>query len=147
MLKSLQQLFKTDQPTIEKSQQIDFICAVLLLEIAAADGKWQEEEILNIKAILIAKFQLTDAQSHTLIEQAKQSQQQATDLYQFTREINSQFDYPERCQLINKLWQVAFADNIIDPYEEQRIRKIADLLFVDHSDFIHGKIHAKANKS
>lgn len=148
MLKSLQQLFNAHPISdTTREKHIDLTCAILLLEVAAADGKWQEEEIATITDILSAQFNLSVDDSKSLISNAKQQQQQAIDLYQFTRDINEHFNYSERVQLISKLWQVAFADNIIDPQEEHRIRKIADLLFVDHSDFIHGKVNAKANKS
>ena len=38
------------------------------------------------------------------------------------------------------LWEVAFADQVIDKYEDYTIRKIADLLYVKHKDFIKAKI-------
>jgi len=38
------------------------------------------------------------------------------------------------------LWQVAFADGHLDPYEEALVRKIADLIYVPHRDFIQSKL-------
>ena len=38
------------------------------------------------------------------------------------------------------MWQVAYADNVLDPIEEAIIRKVAELLYVNHSDFIRAKL-------
>jgi uncharacterized tellurite resistance protein B-like protein len=45
--------------------------------------------------------------------------------------------------LIIDMWAIAKADGVIDPMEEFVIRKVADLLYVSHSDFIYGKVHGK----
>ena len=43
------------------------------------------------------------------------------------------------------MWAVAHADNEVHPHEEYVIRKVADLLYVSHSDFIRGKLmHGQA---
>ena len=41
--------------------------------------------------------------------------------------------------MIENLWAVAYADNHLDPYEELMVRKISDLIYVSHSDFINAK--------
>ncbi|POB71843.1 hypothetical protein CRN59_01860, partial [Vibrio vulnificus] len=38
------------------------------------------------------------------------------------------------------MWEVAHADGEIDPLEDAVIRKTAELLYVDHSDFIRAKL-------
>jgi uncharacterized tellurite resistance protein B-like protein len=41
------------------------------------------------------------------------------------------------------MWRVAFADRRLDKYEEAQIRKIADLLYVPHKDFIRTKLRVQ----
>jgi uncharacterized tellurite resistance protein B-like protein len=41
------------------------------------------------------------------------------------------------------MWIIAKADGVSDPMEEFVIRKVADLLYVSHSDFICGKVHVE----
>ena len=48
----------------------------------------------------------------------------------------------ERCTLIEQLWDIAYADGVIDKYEEAAIRKVSELLYVPHSDFIKAKLMA-----
>ena len=44
------------------------------------------------------------------------------------------------------MWTIAFADEEIDKYEEYLIRKISDLTYVSHSDFIKSKLRAKNDR-
>ena len=45
--------------------------------------------------------------------------------------------------LIHNMWEVAYADGHIDRYEEHLIRKVADLLYLSHVDFIKSKVNAR----
>ena len=42
------------------------------------------------------------------------------------------------------MWAIAYADGDLDKYEEYIIRKVADLLHVSHSDFMHAKHTARS---
>ena len=44
------------------------------------------------------------------------------------------------------LWRVAYADGCLDPYEEALVRKIADLIYVPHRDFIRTKHRVRDGK-
>ena len=41
------------------------------------------------------------------------------------------------------MWRVAFADGEIDRYEDGVIRRVAELIYVAHSDFIRMKLDVK----
>ena len=45
--------------------------------------------------------------------------------------------------LVDCLWEIAFADGRVDHFEENTIRKIADLIYVEHKDFIKSKIRVR----
>jgi len=51
----------------------------------------------------------------------------------------------QRYQLIEAMWQIAYADKVIDPQEEAVIRQVAELIYVDHSEFIRAKLSAQSN--
>jgi uncharacterized tellurite resistance protein B-like protein len=42
------------------------------------------------------------------------------------------------------MWRVAYADERLDKYEEHLIRKISDLIYVSHRDFIRTKHSARS---
>ena len=41
------------------------------------------------------------------------------------------------------MWEVAFSDNVINAYEEHLIRRVADLIYLPHVQFIEAKHIAK----
>ena len=41
------------------------------------------------------------------------------------------------------MWKIAYADGNIDKDEEHIIRKVSNLIYVAHSDFIKAKINAR----
>ena len=57
--------------------------------------------------------------------------------------INEKYTKKQKIKLINMAWQIARADNFVDKYEEHRIRKLSELLYLKHSDFIKEKIKTK----
>ena len=38
------------------------------------------------------------------------------------------------------MWRIAYADGNVDKYEEHIIRKVSNLIYVSHSDFINSKL-------
>jgi uncharacterized tellurite resistance protein B-like protein len=44
------------------------------------------------------------------------------------------------------LWELAYADGELDAHEEHRIRRLAGLLHVSHSEFIRTKLAAQPDK-
>ena len=80
-------------------------------------------------------------------ELAKQKSDESTSLYEFTREINDKYEYDEKVKLIEDLWRIAYSDGQLDKYEDYVIRKIADLIYVTHSDFIKSKLSVKNQPS
>ncbi len=80
-----------------------------------------------------------------MLELAEQAQREATSLFQFTDLIRDHYSYPQRVALIEAMWRIALADNRLDRYEEHLIRKVAELLYVSHRDFIGAKLHVQGD--
>ena len=118
-------------------------CIALLLETSMADNLLDESEIKTLKATLINDFKLEETEIDELIEISKKNVDDSTSLYDFTRDINDNFESEERIKLIESMWKIAYADGNIDKFEEHIIRKVSNLIYVSHSDFIKAKISAK----
>ena len=80
------------------------------------------------------------ANTHDL---AEQEAREASDYYQFTSIINRRFSHPQKIHVVELLWEIAYAEAAANPYEEHLIRKLADLLYVDHRDYITAKLKAR----
>ena len=122
----------------------ELAAAALLVEIMNADHELSPEESESIKSILFETLFITAEVANELLVTAKQQVRTATDLFQFTEVINKNYQYEEKETLIESLWKVAYSDKQLDKYEEHMIRRIADLLYVSHSDFMQTKNRIKA---
>jgi uncharacterized tellurite resistance protein B-like protein len=54
--------------------------------------------------------------------------------------INDSYDYEQKIELIENMWRIAFSDKRLDKYEDHLIRKVSELIYVSHSDFIKTKL-------
>jgi len=126
------------------NNQIQLVTAALLIEVAMADNQFSENEFTNLRHSLTKRFSLTENDVNILIENAKSESHRATSLHQFTNLINQHCSSEEKFALITAMWEMAYADNDLDKYEDYTIRKVADLIYVSHSDFIRAKSVVKA---
>lgn len=117
--------------------------AALLVEMMNQDEKVHETERQAVRKALKDKFSLSDDETTELYHLAEDEVKDATDYYQFTKLIAENFSQPQKIQVIELLWQVAYADNHLDSYEEHMVRRIADLIYVPHQDYIRTKLKAQ----
>jgi uncharacterized tellurite resistance protein B-like protein len=89
------------------------------------------------------QFGLEAAQVDTLMALAAEEARLATDYFQFTSLINKNFSAEQKVQVVEYLWQVAYADGHLDAHEQHFMRKIADLLYVSHADYVGAKQRAR----
>jgi uncharacterized tellurite resistance protein B-like protein len=123
-------------------RSIELCAAVLMLEISLADSQLHEDELRVIEQAIQRNFHLGTDEVDTLLELARKEVDHAVSIHDFTRLIKDSLDMTEKIRLVEMLWRVANADGVIDKYEEYFIRKIADLLYVPHKDYIKAKLRA-----
>ncbi|WP_347331839.1 TerB family tellurite resistance protein [Marinimicrobium locisalis] len=121
------------------SEQKQLAVAALLIEVGTADRLLDETELQTLRTILQRKFNLEPEKLNELSALAKAEQDDATSLHQFTSQINDACTQDEKYDLIKSMWEVAYADNELDKYEEALIRQVAELIHVSHSMFIHAR--------
>ncbi|MCW4631793.1 TerB family tellurite resistance protein [Marinomonas rhodophyticola] len=126
---------------VEQGEQISYQKAVaaLLMEVMLADHHVSEKEESQVKRLLRDVSELGD-DVDILFEEARAGVEEANDLYQFTKVINETATLEQKMSLLRGLWYVALADGNIDAHEDHRIRRISELLFMPHSEFIQAKL-------
>ena len=127
----------------EKISSLDKACSALLIEVAYADKIFDESEIISLKESLKETYNIDEQIIDELISDAKKTIDESTSLYEYTRVVNDEFDYPDKLELLSRIWKLAFADGNLDKYEDHLIRKISDLIHISHSDFIKIKLDNK----
>jgi uncharacterized tellurite resistance protein B-like protein len=121
---------------------IELATAALMIEISLADDHIHDEERRVINNLLRSDFELEQDDIDELIALAEKEVDHAVSLYEFTRLLNDSLSMPAKINIIENLWRVAYADSVVDKYEEYYIRKVADLLYIAHSDYIQSKLKA-----
>lgn len=128
-----------DESGPETQHSYELATAVLLVEMARADADVTTDEIKAIINVVSQSFELSKDESSALLEVAQSRADESTSLHEFTSTLKEQLDKPQRCRMIELLWQVAYADGELDRYEDHFVRKIADLLYLKHSEFMQAK--------
>ena len=146
MLKAIRDFFDASVGAgggIGDRHSIEVATAALLVEIVRMDGQTQPAERDAVLNAVRGKFGLSPAEAQTLVDLAEAEARQAHDYYQFTSIINRRFTQPQKIRVVQLLWEIAYADADASPFEEHLIRKLADLLYVEHHDYINAKLEAR----
>ena len=135
---------KVSQDTQQKPEfEIELIGAVLAYEIARSDGDISDSE-LNLLIEEIKKISIevnkTDEEILSIIETYSKN---SVSFHEFIADINNDFSKEEKLSLISFLWDVAYADSILDVDEERLIRRIADLIRIKDVEVLRLKDRAK----
>ncbi|MDE0269909.1 MAG: TerB family tellurite resistance protein [Gammaproteobacteria bacterium] len=138
-------LERIQTPATDDSPQttVELAAAVLLVEVAWADHHVADAELRAIERSLKAVLQISGEDLRALIDESRKAQRESVGLHRFTRAIVDAWSAEQRFELLVQLWRLAYCDAGLDKYEEATVRKIADLLYVDHPRFIAAKLKAK----
>lgn len=117
--------------------------AVLLIEVMKSDADSTGHEQSTILKILKERFYLSDEEVAQLSELGHQTAMAANDFHQFTSLINRELELSEKVRIIEYMWQAAYADSQISAHENHLMRKIAELLYIPHGDYVAAKMCAK----
>ena len=146
MINTIRKFFKSNENSKSdnlEGNQDELAYASLLIEVIKSDDHFDQREHDELLNILSTKLSIDEKALGELSELAQKKSDESTSLYEFTREINDKYQYEEKVQLIEDLWRIAYSDERIDKYEDYVIRKVADLVYVTHSDFIKSKLKVK----
>jgi uncharacterized tellurite resistance protein B-like protein len=131
------------QPGAVSQHALHVATAALLLEMMRMDSSVTAAEMATVAQALQTRFGLAAQEVDTLMSLAAEEAKQATDYFQFTSLINKHFSREQKIEVVENLWQVAFADGHLDAHEQHFMRKIADLLYIAHADYVAAKQRAR----
>ncbi len=113
--------------------------AAVLLEIAHADGTFSPAEGTDVVSYLRRAFRLDDADARELIEAAGEIRAHTIDHFALTNFIRKNAPLSERIEIVKTMWRVAYRDGRLSDYEGYLVRKLADLLGLEHHVMIEAK--------
>jgi uncharacterized tellurite resistance protein B-like protein len=127
-----------DQDLSRGKDELQLAVAALLLEAAmVVDGRFDERERAIIRGILQQRFGLSSADAQELLAAAERRVEGTAQLFGFTRTINRRLARERKVEVIEMLWEVAYADGVLDPLEDSLLRRVGGL--IDVSDHERGE--------
>ena len=122
---------------------VELAAAVLLFEVAWADHRISDIELATVRRTLVHEFGIDETTVDTLVAESRSQHEDSVGMHRFTRALVEAWSAEQRLQLVVQLWRLALCDEGLDKYEDAAIRKIAELLYVSHTDFITAKRQAQ----
>lgn len=132
--------FRTPQPQQPPADWLRLATAAMLLEIAHADGSFSPAENEDLTSYLIRTFSLDAGAARELMASADEIRGQTIDHFALTNTIRLQAPLEERIEIVKTMWRIAYADGKLTEYENYLVRKLADLLGLEHHVMIDAKV-------
>ncbi|QUM76540.1 TerB family tellurite resistance protein [Moritella sp. 24] len=146
MFNKLQDLFQqltdgTSATSAFTTKEFELSMAALLCEVANADNIKSESESITKSNQLSLLLNVNIERANELLEIAEKDSEEAVSIYEFTSKLRKA-EYKHKLDLVESMWHVAYADGVLDPYEEALIRQVSELIYITHTDFIKAKLAA-----
>jgi uncharacterized tellurite resistance protein B-like protein len=117
--------------------ELQIAVAALLIETAQVENALGDGERQLIDRLLERRFGVSAEEARALEQIAERRAAHSAQLYSFVRTVNDRVPRERRIEIIEMLWEVAYADGVLDPLEDSLLRRIGAL--IDVSDHERGE--------
>jgi len=118
---------KSDTVSFEPTE-LQIAISKILVRTAKIDDEFHILEEQKILELLTKYFSLNDEDSKNLMELGISEEKSATDLYAYTNTIKKSLELNERKKIIEMMWQIIVTDDNFDPYENNMVWRVAELI-------------------
>jgi uncharacterized tellurite resistance protein B-like protein len=123
--------FKKKIQTIEKTNnnfEVELTASILAYEIARSDGDISESELSLLYDEIKKISAKVGKKEEKILEIIEGYSKNSVSFYEFINDINKNYSKEDKLSLIQFLYDVAYADKILEVSEERLIRRIASLI-------------------
>ena len=134
MFEKLKKIFETNNSEINSVDDtlISYLVS-LFVEVSRVDYKIDEKEINFIIEILAKEFNFNLDLIKEKLNIVRTSEK-LIGYHPITKYLNENFDINFKKKVVLGLWKIAFINNDLDKYEDHLVRKVSDLLYINHAD-------------
>ena len=121
---------KKTQPVDETKNnfEVELTASILAYEIARSDGDISESELSLLYDEIKKISAKVGKKEEKILEIIEDYSNNSVSFYEFINDINKDYNKEDKLSLIQFLFDVAYADKILEVSEERLIRRIADLI-------------------
>ena len=117
--------------------------AAILLEIAHADDSMSDVEEAKLTGFLQQAFSITPEEATRLVAEGAQLRKGAIDHFGLTELVRRHTSLEQRIEIVRTMWRIVYSDGRVHDYENYLVRKLADLLGLEHHVMIDAKMAVK----
>ena len=123
--------FKKKTKRVENKKnnfEVELTASILAYEIARSDGDISESELSLLYEEITKISSKVGKKEEKILEIIEEYSRNSVSFYEFISDINKDYSKEDKLSLIQFLFDVAYADKILEVTEERLIRRIADLI-------------------
>ena len=131
--------FKKKKEEKEKPKNIKLIALCLAFEVANEDNDIDIREKDLILEKIKESVDLSILTENEIFEVIQQEGKNRVSFYDIIHDINKNLDKKERIEVLRMLWEIAYADQVLDVDEERIIKRSAEMLGIKPSIVLQTK--------
>ena len=131
--------FKKEKEKKEEPKNLKLIALCLAFEVANADNDIDIRERDLILEKIKASIDLGVLTEKEIFEVIQEESHKRVSFYDIINDINKNLDKKEKIGVLKMLWEIAYADKVLDVDEERIIRRSAEMLGIKPSIVLQTK--------
>ena len=125
--------FKKRRISEEKPKNLKLIALCLAFEVANADNDIDTREKDIILEKIKESLDLTILTEKEIYSAIKEESNKRVSFYEIIHDININLDKENKINILRMLWEIAYADKVLDVNEEKIIKRSAEMLGIKPS--------------
>ena len=131
--------FKKKEEEKEKPKNLKLIALCLAFEVANADNDIDFRERNLILKKIKNSIDLSVLTEKEIFDVIQEESEKRVSFFDIINDINQHLDKKEKIDVLKMLWEIAYADKVLDVDEERIIRRSAEMLGIKPSIVLQTK--------
>ena len=131
--------FRKKKVEEDKPKNLELISLCLAFEVANADNNIDEREQKLFLEKIKETIDLSVLTDKEIFDVIKEESRNRISFYEIIKDINNSLNKDEKINVLKLLWEIAYADDILDVEEEKIIRRSAEMLGIKPSIVLQTK--------
>ena len=143
ILKKFFQKKQNEVKKINNSFDIELTASILAYEVARSDGNISKSELSLLYNEIEKISRKVNKNTKKIFEIIEEYSKNSVSFYEFISDINKDYTKDDKLSLIQFLYNVAYADKILEVTEERLIRRISELIKIKDIEVLKIKNKSK----
>ena len=131
--------FKKKEEKKEQPKNLKLIALCLAFEVANADNDIDIRERDLILEKIKESIDISILNEKEIFDVIQEESKKRVSFYDIINDINKNLDKKEKIDVLKMLWEIAYADKVLDVDEERIIRRSAEMLGIKPSIVLQTK--------